>query len=382
MFTDLRNPTIQNYGHSGEPHYGGRTVFKISDSINRSVLNINFGGEWQEGFTTVNIYKNNGGIPDSLRTLDEINIKQALVFTQATLDSKDWTITASGSLNFFNVGFERFSPGSLGKEKRNFSNQFAPRLAVLKKFRDVNVYASIAKGFSPPTTSELIPTGGDVNLDLNAEEGTNYDIGLKGTVLKRIYFDINAFIFSLNNTIVQRRTAGGGDYFVNAGSTKQHGIETSINYPLLSNTSLLERSNFWLSHTWHNFHYKNFKQVENDFSGNRLPGEAPHTVSAGFDFLAKNGVLGTFSYYYSDKIGLNDANTEFAKAYHLLGVKLGYQASFKQKVRMRISAGVDNLLDENYSLGNDVNGFGGRYFNAAMGRNYFASLVFQYQKSK
>jgi iron complex outermembrane receptor protein len=39
---------------------------------------------------------------------------------------------------------------------------------------------------------------------------------------------------------------------------------------------------------------------------------------------------------------------------------------------------VENLLDQKYSLGNDINGFGGRYYNAAAGRSYYASLVLQW----
>jgi iron complex outermembrane receptor protein len=37
-------------------------------------------------------------------------------------------------------------------------------------------------------------------------------------------------------------------------------------------------------------------------------------------------------------------------------------------------AGIDNLLNQKYSLGNDLNAVGGRYFNAAPGRNYFAGV--------
>jgi iron complex outermembrane receptor protein len=377
MFTDFRNPAIANYGHNSEPHFGGRTVFKFSDSINRSILNIDFGAEMQQGFTTVSIYKNASGRADSLRTFDEIVNRQGLVFAQATLDNKDWTITASASLNLLQVNFERFSPASSGKQKRDFSNQLAPRLAILKKFRQVNVYTSIARGFSPPTTAELIPTGGAANLDLNAENGTNYDLGIKGTIARKLTIDVNAFMFSLDNAIVQRRTAAGGDYYINSGKTNQHGIETSINYPLFQSAAFMQRANFWFSHTWHDFHYKSFKQLNNDFSGNRMPAEAPHTISTGFDFLAKNGLLGTVSYYFSDKIALNDANTAYANAYHLVGLKLGYQTVFSHKVGIRIVAGADNLFDQKYSLGNDANGFGGRFYNAAAGRNYYASLSLQ-----
>ena len=36
--------------------------------------------------------------------------------------------------------------------------------------------------------------------------------------------------------------------------------------------------------------------------------------------------------------------------------------------------GVDNALNEKYSLGNDLNAAGGRYFNAAPKRNFFAGV--------
>ncbi len=116
MFTDFRNPTIQNYGHNSEPHFGGRTVFQFADTINRSALHIDIGGELQQGFPTVGIYKNARGVADSLRTFDEIKNQQALIFTQATIDNHDWTFTASASLNFLKVDFERFASASWVKK--------------------------------------------------------------------------------------------------------------------------------------------------------------------------------------------------------------------------------------------------------------------------
>jgi iron complex outermembrane receptor protein len=378
MFTELRNPAISSYGKNSEPHVGGRTVFKYSRPINNIMLNVDAGGEFQEGLATVSIYKNIGGNADSLRTNDEINNRQQFVFAQASVYLKDWTMIAGASWNTLRVRFQRFTPASLGKQERKFNNQVAPRFAVMKKFRDINIYASIAKGFSPPTTAELLPSGGAINLGLNAEEGTNYEFGMKATFFKDLYVDINAFFFSLKNTIVQRRDAAGSDFYINAGSTKQHGIETYFSYPIFSSSDKLKNGIVWLSHTWHNFHYKDFKQLNNDFSGNQLPSVAPHTISSGIDISMQNGLLATLSYYYSDKIPLNDANNEYANAYHLLGAKIGYQNTVKKKLEYKISVGAENLLDEKYSLGNDINGFGGRYYNAAPGRNFFASVSFHF----
>ncbi|MDQ3536981.1 MAG: TonB-dependent receptor, partial [Bacteroidota bacterium] len=40
--------------------------------------------------------------------------------------------------------------------------------------------------------------------------------------------------------------------------------------------------------------------------------------------------------------------------------------------------GVDNLLNEEYSLGNDLNAFGGRFYQPSPERNYFAGLRVKY----
>ncbi len=376
MFTELRNPTLQNYGRSSEPHLGGRTDFKFNQPIMNCMITFDVGAEWQEGYTSVSIYKNVNGNADSLRTFDEINNRSGLIFSQLVFDNLSWTISAGGSFNFLRVRFERFSPAATGRQERKFNKQAAPRVAVMRKFKNWNLYTSIAGGFSPPTTSELLPTGGAVNLDLNAERGTNYDVGAKGTI-GNLYFDVNAFIFSLSNTIVLRRTAAGGDFFVNAGKTRQHGIETYVSYPIFQSSAAIEKGLFWLSHTWHDFQYTEFKQVTNDFSGNKLPAEAPHTISTGIDLSTRKGLTGTITYYFSDRIPLNDANSEYADSYHLVGVKLGYQRMLSKKFRFKVVGGVENLFDQKYSLGNDVNGFGGRYYNAAAGRNYYVGVMIQ-----
>ena len=112
-----------------------------------------------------------------------------------------------------------------------------------------------------------------------------------------------------------------------------------------------------------------------------MPGEAPHSVAAGIDFIATKGLHANLTYMYSDATPLNDANTAFADSYHLLGLRLGYQFNFS-RLPISIFAGAENLLDEQYSLGNDINGFGGRYYNAAPGRNYYGGISFSFLTKK
>lgn len=377
-FTQLNNPAIRNYGVVNEPHAGTRTLFTYDKMYGANQLKLNAGAEWQQGFSSAAIYKNRGGNRDTLQIEDDITNRQAFVFVQAALDLSRWAFTAGASVNSMKVTFQRFQPAPLPKGIKTFNNEVAPRFSLMRKGKRINIYTSVAKGFSPPTTTELLPTGSAINTSLNAEDGWNYDVGLKGYLLGNLSFDINAFLFSLQNTIVQRRDAGGGELFINAGKTRQRGIESSFNHPLLF-SNFFNRGTIWASYTYHHFTYADFKQLANDYSGNRLPGVAPHTVAAGYDFLHRSGINGALTYFYSDALPLNDANTAYADGYHLLGIKLGWQQKVKQKFLLKWQIGAENLLNETYSLGNDVNGFGGRYYNAAAGRSYYTSLLFQWQ---
>ena len=251
----------------------------------------------------------------------------------------------------------------------------------MKQFaKTLSAYGSVSRGFSPPTTAELLPSSGIIATDLNAEEGINYEAGIRGTFNRgRIYFDINAFRFGLNNTIVQRRDASGGDYFVNAGSTKQLGVESYLSWQIFRNSAnTFSDFKIWLSHTWNDFSYKDFKQVVNDYSGKKLPSVPPQVVAAGIDLATKHGIYLNVNYYYADPIPLNDANTDFASSYNLLGARTGWKKHLHPKTLMELFIAADNIFDVKYSLGNDINAFGGRYYNAASTFNFAGGIALHF----
>lgn len=257
----------------------------------------------------------------------------------------------------------------------------APRISLLKKINSrLALHASLSKGFSPPTLAELLPSTGIINTNLEAEKGTNYELGLRGSFFKdKIFLDISAFVFSLENTLAQRRDPSGADYFENAGSTRQRGIETNITWqPIRQNPAFITDIRIFISHTWHHFVYKNYKQVNTDFSGKKLPSVAPHVISSGFDITTKQGIYVNLNYYYSDPIPLNDGNTDVASSFHLPGGKLGFRKMLKPSFQFDVFGSVDNIFNKTYSLGNDINAAAGRYYNAAPGINYSAGVSMRY----
>jgi iron complex outermembrane receptor protein len=240
----------------------------------------------------------------------------------------------------------------------------------------------VSRGFSPPTVSEVLRSDGLFGTNLQPEEGIDYELGIKGTLLEnKIFFDVSSFFFDLKNTIVQRIDINGIYYYVNAGSAKQKGVESYVSYRFIDERNqFINSAKVWTSYALHDFHYGSFKQVNDDFSKNKLPGAAPNVVVAGLDVTSKSGCYLNVTYNYTDKIALNDANSAYASSYNLLGGRIGYKKEIKKKIGVEIFAGADNLFDTKYSLGNDINAAAGRYYNVAPGRNYYAGIVFRVNK--
>jgi iron complex outermembrane recepter protein len=385
-FSQIKNPTFRNYERRMEPHFGGRTVFKWHRQLNTSLLQLVAGAEAQKGFFNTKTFKNNGGVPDSLLTDDDLNIWTYSVFAQVDLRlAHDWNITAGASINKSSVTITRLSAPSFVPVNRKYNNEWAPRIALSKRLvAAIWLYGSVSKGFSPPTSQEILPSTSVISLGLNAEHGVNYEAGIKSSWLQqRLYVEVNAFYYQLKNAIVVRKDAGNADYYVNAGSTKQKGIESQASYQLFERkNSFITNARTGISYTWNKFNYNDFKQSANDFSGKKMPSVAPNTVAATFDIETRPGLYLNLSYFYSDPIALNDANTDFATSYHLFGGRLGWRKNIAQKFILNLFTGADNLFDVTYSLGNDINAAGGRYYNAAAGRNFYGGFSLNFDCKK
>lgn len=378
-YTNYINPTFRNYEFRNEPHFGGRTVFNyISEP-----LHLSFGAEAQKGFFSTQDYGNNNGSPDTLQTNDNINTWTYTVFAQADLFlGKGWQASAGLSYNEAFIGIKRVSvPGSLPRNK-TFSNELAPRLVISKNFTpDIMAYASVSKGFSPPTVAEVLPSTGSINTDLQPENGISYELGLKNSFFnQRLYVEVIGFYFELKQAIVVRKDSSNADYYTNAGSTTQKGIESQVSYQLLpSAMGIINSARLWASYTLDNFTYGNFSKNNTNYDGKYLPGVANNTFTGGVDINSRPGFFLHLTYYYSDKLPLNDANSAYAAAYQLVGGRIGYSAPINN-VNLSVFTGVDNAFNAKYSLGNDINAAGGRYYNAAPTANYFIGLRVSFNK--
>jgi iron complex outermembrane receptor protein len=382
--TDFKNPTIRNYEIRDERNLGGRTDTQFSFDKDTWKGKITFGGEYQYFFSPLDVYNNNAGEPGTVQTMDELKSRQLLLFLQADIDlPKDFYLTIGGSANFLKYDFAAVSATPVVEQHRKFNPEVSPRIALLKKLNNsISIYGSVSKGFSPPSLAEVRPSAGTYNNSLNPERGISYELGFRGGFWKRqLLFDVNAYDFELDETIVIQRNSDGAEYFVNAGNTSQKGIEARVTWTPTLNSSFLSGLKIWMSYTYNHYRFEEYIQDGNDYSGNRLTGVAPTIALLGIDMTFQKVYLNVTS-NYTDAIPLNDANTEYAEHYLLLGGRVGYRTKLKDVLPFELFAGIDNALDEKYSLGNDLNAVGGRYYNAAAPRNYYVGLNFGFMPPK
>lgn len=383
-FAQIKNPTIRNYERRNEPSFGGRSSFVYNHTINETSFQLVGGGEFQQGYFNTQVAKNKNGNPDTLQTNDDINYTTYSIFLQSDINVHEkWIATAGVSLNKSKVGFTRLSVYPTGKQSRTYENELIPRFSLLRKFGDnLSLLATISKGFSPPTIAELLPSTGVISTELEAEKGWNYEMTARHFLFhKKMQFEATAFYFKLNNALVQRRDLSGADYFVNAGDIKQKGIELHADYTtVLPAGNLIDYFVVRADYTYNHFRYGNFIKGIDTFSKKQAPSVPANTFSVMADMLLKNGVYLNTTYYAASKIFLNDANSAFAKPYHLLGCRLGWKKTFSKMYKLNFYAGADNLLDETYSLGNDINAAANRFYNAALRRNYYVGLALQWMK--
>jgi iron complex outermembrane receptor protein len=372
--TEFKNPSIRNFEVRQEQNTGLRltTTWEKGGPARRE--RIIFGGEYQQYRAPIVVNNNAGGEPGPvLLSQDDITSTLALGFLQGEIEFKNGLQVVGGlSVNYAELRDKRTAPSPAVTQQRIFNPVLLPRIAILKKLSaSVSAFASASRGFSPPTVAEVMPSTGIYNPTLNPESGWSYEAGVHGKLGSNIELHASVYDFRLVDAIVLQRDSSGADYYVNAGDTRQRGLELAVDWSK-SFRGTVQMVRIKTAITYSAYRFGNYVFDGNDYSDNALTGVPPWTVALGADADLARGLYARITANFADRIPLNDANSDYANDYLLLGVRAGKR--FEGRVPIDLFAGADNLLDQSYSLGNDLNAAGKRYFNAAPGINFYLGL--------
>lgn len=285
---------------------------------------------------------------------------------------------------------------SAQNDGRSFQG-FTPKLAFSYKFYSwLALFSSWGISFDSPAANELdnYPISSKpeklINPDLQPQKSNNFELGVKtevnrlrGLPIQYFYFETSLFRYAIKDEIVPFEVSGDY-YYRNSAQTIRYGLElnSEIKFPAILT--------FKWSYTYSDFTYQRYtaRTVEvdqqgnliiqdRDFSKNIVPNIPRHNFF--FSTILERSILSWLSvvsqlnYWAVSAMYVNDANSESADGFQVIGVKVGMELSAKP-FQIICSAGIHNLLDEQYVSFININSADQRFYEAGAPRNYFATL--------
>ena len=281
-------------------------------------------------------------------------------------------------------------------DRRPF-NGFTPKLALNYKLTPlIALYTSFGWSFDAPAANELdSPDPASLfNKDLNPQESQNFELGIKGNMLRwdkdffrRLGFEATFFNIRIDNEIVPFEVLSDV-FYRNAARTNRLGIE------LGAQLEIYQGLNLGVSYTWSDCIYLsyvaksieqdslgNLAETDRDFSGNIVPSIPEHNVYLSLSYSHPVGqhfnVFAKTSYQGISGLWVDDANTSKTKAYNLLNGVLGMEMKFG-KFNLMASGGVNNIFNEVYVGFTNTNSAEKRFYEAGAPRDYFISVNLGY----
>lgn len=238
-------------------------------------------------------------------------------------------------------------------------------------------YVSIAHGFSPPNSDEVLNSDSRVNTEILPETGWTFEAGIKH-YRQRIKYDVTAYYMPTANLLVPQRISEELTIGVNAGQTRHFGLEIAAYYDDLrtGDVTHFAQAMFSLSHNT----FVDFTLDGEQYAGNQVTGVPPMTAALSWRSVYK-GFSAQVNYQYRSSLPIDDANTISTDAFSLVNANVGYQREIKKSpsISAFIRVNGNNLLNQNYASMALVNarGFGGslpRYYYPGMPRNVVGTL--------
>ena len=257
---------------------------------------------------------------------------------------------------------------------RATDRQFVPLFGLAAAF-DVapktQAYANLSQSYRPIIFTQAVPTGGTaiVPADLQESRAANYEFGFRRQNGSGLVLDASVFHLDFDNQIGSVSLPGGRSTVANTGRSTHRGIEGSVRYNLFSRLPNLPNRELTL--------YANAMLLRARFESGpqagRIPQLAPkHVVRSGLIYsqgsTTRIALLGTS---IARSFGDDNNSAERALPAHTV-----WDLTLEKKLphtRLRIIAGINNLLDEDYYSRVTNTGF-----DPAPRRNHYVGAAFEF----
>ena len=314
------------------------------------------------------------GVKGNLRRNEDNTLWNIDPYAQASYAIND-AMNVDAGLRYSNVHFkteDHFLTNGDNSGKTDYQ-KLLPSLALSWQIvPELMAYASYAQGFETPTFTEMAYPAVTANtpFSLKAAESETYELGLKSdNALGQ--FTAAAFYTLTKDDIVPLKNEGGKATFRNAYQTLRQGVELSWQKDLWRDLSA-QASYSYIDATFDKdtVDIAGISPIPN---GNYIPGIAKNQAFLALGWKPESGLRAGVDVRYSDKIYVDDSNSDTAPSYVVAAANIGYKWTVKDWA-FNTFARVDNLFDKDYSGSVIVNESNKRFFEPAEGRNWSAGL--------
>lgn len=337
-------------------------------------------------------HQNLEGVKGALRLDQEENVNSVGIYLQNEYQMTD-TVAFTAGIRYDRIKFsvddsflvDGDDSGSLTFD--NMSPMFGLRWSPL---REVNFYGNISTAFETPTTAEFANpaaggTAGGFNPNLGPQSAINYEIGVKGVVPQWWFlsYDVAFYQIDVEDELVPFQFAGDTrNFFENAGETRRRGIELALSanpLPGLRTT---------LAYTFSDFKFTDFVSQTRDpltgdvvgqavFDGNYIPGIPRHFGFLEIAYDHPSGFYGVWDTIFASSLYADNANDTRVSGYSVSNFRAGYRHSIGN-LEISPFVGLNNVFDKEHFNNIRINAFGGRFYEPAPDRNFYAGLTLRY----
>jgi iron complex outermembrane recepter protein len=246
---------------------------------------------------------------------------------------------------------------------------------------NVNVFATIGRGFETPTFAELAyrPGATGLNDGLSASRSTHAEFGLKAQLSPSHRVDATLFASRTTDEIVVDTNVGGRTTFRNAGRTRRDGIELAWAGTLAPTVGVFVSAST-LDARFRDPFATPAGQVE---AGARIPG-APEWLHFAELAWRERGVASRVGWHAGVEMAgagrtwVDDLNSDAAGRWLAAALRAGWDHRLGPW-RFSVLARVDNVANRRYFGSVIVNESQRRFFEPAPGRRWLAVATLGYE---
>ncbi len=318
-------------------------------------------------------YSNDAGIKGAL-SFDQLEEAEAYGFyiRNVLALTNVLQLTLGGRYDMVDLSVEdRFLANADQSGELDF-DEFSPSVGLTWSATDsVSFYFNFATGFETPTFTELANPARNLNVNLggfasvDAQNAESFEIGARGFIGERVYFDIAGFIMEVEDEVVSVTNIGNRSFFENA-DTDRSGIEASFVVDIIDGLQLTA------SYTYSDFEFDSFP-TNMAAEGEMLPGIPENQFFAELAYNHDSGFYLSWDILAVDDLAVNNTNSVISDSYEVSNLRAGHRL---QMAGFELSPfiGINNLFDTKYMSNLRLNGFGGRVFEPAPTLNVYGGV--------